>query len=290
MLADPVLAGVHHRGDLRGVGAAFGVGEGGDLRGPQARGERDQGTGPVAEAGVDHAGRVAGSGQVPLGDRVGQGLPGVQAGQLGGAHGPPQPPGLVAWFGAVAGRQAGQEQVPVALLAGGGGFGGPDGVQDGQVIGVGQGAAPVLGGGAELAVSFQDGAEHGQRFAGRGGRGGRGGDAGSSGLDLVVAVQLGCGPGAGGGVGALGGHGEHVRQVDTGAAGQGDQGVRAVLGAGDHGQAGGHGAALRDVAGDRVAQLGMGVAGVQEVPGGPAALPGLRGRRPARGARSARRR
>jgi hypothetical protein len=34
-------------------------------------------------------------------------------------------------------RQVGQEQVPVVLLAGCGGLGGPDRVQDGQVIGVG---------------------------------------------------------------------------------------------------------------------------------------------------------
>ena len=165
------------RGDLGGVGAAFGIGDGGDLRGPRARGERDEGAGPVAEALVDDGGHVAGSGQVPFGDRGGQDLPGVQAGQLGGAHGAPQPPGLVAWFAAVAGRQVGQEQVPVALLAGRGGFGGPDGVQDGQVIGVGQGAVPVLGGGQELAVSVQDGGQHGQRVAGRGGRGGGGGGA-----------------------------------------------------------------------------------------------------------------
>ena len=222
------------------------------------------------------AGDVAGSGQVPFGDRGGQDSPGVQAGQLGGAHGPPQPSGLVAGFGAVAGREGLHEQVLVALLAGRGGLGGPDGVQDGQVIGVSQGAVPVLGGGQELAVSFQDGGQHGQRFAGRGGRGGRGGDACSFGMDLVVAVQLGRGPGAGGGVGALRGQGEHVGQVDVGAAGQGDQGVRAVLGAGDHGQAGGHGAALRDVVGDRVAQLGIAVIGVQEVLAGPAPLPGAR--------------
>ena len=95
-------------------------------------------------------------------------------------------------------------------------------------------------------------------------------------MDLVVAGQLGRGPGAGDGVGALGGHGEHVGQVDGGAAGQGDVGVLAVLGAGDHGQAGGHGAALGDVVGDRVAQLGVVVTGVQEVLVGPAALAGLR--------------
>ena len=72
------------------------------------------------------------------------------------------------------------------------------------MIGVSQGAVAVLGGGVELAVSFQDGGQHGQRVAGRGGRGGRGGGACSFGLDLVVAVQFGRGAGAGGGVGALG--------------------------------------------------------------------------------------
>ena len=75
----------------------------------------------------------------------------------------------------MAGRQAGREQVLVALLAGGRGLGGPDGVQDRQVIGAGQGTQPVLGGGQELAVPFQDRGQHGQRLAGRGGRGGRGG-------------------------------------------------------------------------------------------------------------------
>ena len=39
---------------------------------------------------------VAGSGQVPFGDRGGQDLARVQAGQLGGAQGPPQPSRLVA--------------------------------------------------------------------------------------------------------------------------------------------------------------------------------------------------
>ena len=73
MLADPVLAGVHQRGDLGDVGAAFGVGEGGDLRGPGPGRERDQGAEAVAEAGVDDGGDVAGSGQVPFGDRGGQG-------------------------------------------------------------------------------------------------------------------------------------------------------------------------------------------------------------------------
>ena len=144
------------------------------------------------------------------------------------------------------------------------------------MIGAGQGAVAVLGGGGELAVSVHDGGQHGQRLAGLGGRGGRGGRAGSFGCDLVVAGQFRGGAGAGGGVGALGRLGEHVGHVGSGAAGQGDVGVLAVLGAADHGQAGGHGAALGDVVGDRVAQLGVPVAGVGEELAGPAALAGGR--------------
>ena len=144
------------------------------------------------------------------------------------------------------------------------------------MIGAGQGAVAVLGGGGELAVSVHDGGQHGQRLAGLGGRGGRGGRAGSFGRDLVVAVQLGSRTRARRRISQLRGHGEHVRHVGGGAAGQGDIGVLAVLGAADHGQAGGHGAALRDVVGDRVAQLGVLVAGVQETAVGPAALAGGR--------------
>ena len=50
----------------------------------------------------------------------------------------------------------------------------------------------------------------------------------------------------------------------------------AVLGPGDHGQAGGHGAALGGVVGDRIAEFGIVVAIEQEVSVGPAALPGAR--------------
>jgi hypothetical protein len=137
VLADPVLAHVHQRGDLRQVGAAFGVGEGGDLGGPRAYRERDGRAEAVPEAGVDDGDQVAGSGQVPFGDRGGQDLGGIQAGQFGGAQGPPQPFRLVAGFPAVAGRQAGRQRVFVPLLAGGRGFGGPDGVQDREVVGGG---------------------------------------------------------------------------------------------------------------------------------------------------------
>ena len=58
--------------------------------------ERDQGAEPVAEAGVQDGADVAGSGQVPFGDRLSENLGGVQAGQFGGAQGPPQPFHLVA--------------------------------------------------------------------------------------------------------------------------------------------------------------------------------------------------
>ena len=50
----------------------------------------------------------------------------------------------------------------------------------------------------------------------------------------------------------------------------------AVLGAGDHGQAGGHGAALGGVVGDRISQFGIFVVLEHEVSVGPAALPGGR--------------
>ena len=71
VLADPVLAGVHQSGDLGGVGAASGVGDRGQLRGPRAGRERDQGADAVAETGVEDGGDVAGSGQVPFADRGG---------------------------------------------------------------------------------------------------------------------------------------------------------------------------------------------------------------------------
>ena len=77
---------------------------------------------------------------------------GSRPAEFGGAQGAPQPPGLVAGFGAVAGRQGVHEQVAVVLFAGRGGLGGPDRVQYGQVIGVGEGLVAGLGGRALLAV------------------------------------------------------------------------------------------------------------------------------------------
>ena len=68
-------------------------------------------------------------------------------------HRPPQPPGLVARLAPVLRRQGAHEQVPVVLLAGGRGLVDPDRVQDGQVIGVGEGLLPGLRRGGLLAVS-----------------------------------------------------------------------------------------------------------------------------------------
>ena len=96
VLADPVAARVHQRGDLGDVGAAFRVGDAGYLRGPRDRRKQDRAAEAVPDPGVDDAGHVAGAGQVPFGDRLGQDLPGVQASQFSAAQGAPQPPGLVA--------------------------------------------------------------------------------------------------------------------------------------------------------------------------------------------------
>ena len=77
VLADAVLAGVHQRADLPDVGAASGVGDLGDLRGPRCCRERDRGAEPVPQAGVDDGGHIASAGQVPLADRLSQHPAGV---------------------------------------------------------------------------------------------------------------------------------------------------------------------------------------------------------------------
>jgi hypothetical protein len=156
------------------------------------------------------------------------------------------------------------------LVAGGGGLGGPDGVQDGEVVGVGQGLLAGLGRGQLLAAAFQHASQHAEGFPGGGCWSGL---VAGSGGEAVVAGEFGGRAGAGDRVGLFGGPGEHVREVDVRAAGQGDKGVRAVLGPSDHRQAGMDGVALGGVVGDRVAEFGIVVAGEQEVSVGPAPLP-----------------
>jgi hypothetical protein len=89
VLAEAFLAGVHQLGDLGDVGAAFGIGDGGNARGPRPGQERDEGAGPVPDAGVDDGQDVAGTGEVSFADRVGEDLRGVQAGEFGAVQGPP---------------------------------------------------------------------------------------------------------------------------------------------------------------------------------------------------------
>ncbi|MGB6582614.1 MAG: hypothetical protein WBF34_32365 [Streptosporangiaceae bacterium] len=63
-------------------------------------------------------------------------------------------------FGPVAGRQGVHEQVAVVLVAGRGGLGGPERVQRGEVVGVGERLVAGLGGRVLLAVMVQHGGEH----------------------------------------------------------------------------------------------------------------------------------
>jgi hypothetical protein len=95
-------------------------------------------------------------------------------------------------------------------------------------------------------------------------------------MNLVVAGQLGSRTRARHRVCLFRGRGEHVGEVDVGAAGQRDIGVLAVLGPGDHGQAGVQGPALGSVVGDRVTQLGFAIVCVHEGAVGPAPLPRAR--------------
>jgi len=213
VLADPVLAGIHQRGDLFGVGAAARVGDGGDLRGPRPGRQRDDGAQAAADPGVDDGRDVARSGQVSFGEGLGQDAGRAQPGQFGGAQGAPQPPGLVAGFGAVAGRQRVHEQVAVVLVAGRGGLGGPDRMQDREVVGVGQGLIAGLGGRDLLAVVAEHGGQHAERRARRGRLGGRGGLPGPFGIDRVVPGQLGSRPRAGHRVGAFRGDGDRVAEL-----------------------------------------------------------------------------
>ena len=165
MLAEPPGAVVHQGGDAGEVGLPGGVGQLGDAAGPGALRLGEQRVDARADPGVEDGGDVAGSGQVPGGDGGADDLGGVQAGQFGGVQGAVQPAGPVGELAAVPGRQRGRDELAVAVVAGGAGFGGPDRVQDGEVVGVGQVAAPGLGGRQFGAVAAQDVGQHGDRLA-----------------------------------------------------------------------------------------------------------------------------
>ena len=160
----------------------------------------------------------------------------------------------------MAGRQRGHDQLPILVVPGGFSFGGPDGVEGGQVVGVGQVSLPGRGGGLFGAVAAEDVGEHGDRLAlanlvwlcawrwwCR--------VSGAFASDMVVAVQFGGGPGARCRVGGPGRGGEYERQVDVGAAGHGRVEPLPVLGAGDQRDAGVDGRALGGVPGDRVGEV-----------------------------------
>ena len=165
VLAQAPGAVVHHGGDLGQVGMAVGIGQPGTrpVQGPCGWGSSGWTRGRI------RASRTAAMSRDPARSRDGDGgaddLGGVQAGQFGGVQGAVQPAGLVRERLAVAGRERGHDQVAVTVVAGGGGFGGPDGVQDGEVVGVGQVPLPDRGGGHLGAVAAKDVGEHGDRLA-----------------------------------------------------------------------------------------------------------------------------
>jgi hypothetical protein len=66
--------------------------------------------------------------------------------QTADVQGAVQRAGSVGELAVVAGRQRGRNQLAVAIVAGGLGFGGPDGVQGCEVVGVGQVELPDRGG------------------------------------------------------------------------------------------------------------------------------------------------
>jgi len=108
----------------------------------------------------------------------------------------------VAGFVLVSGREDGGEEVLVALFSDRGGLGGPDRVQDGEVVGVGEGLLPGLGGRQLLAVPAQDLGQDACRVLGCGG--GCRDEMASLGVKAVVAGEFGGRAGARGGVGDLG--------------------------------------------------------------------------------------
>jgi hypothetical protein len=162
---------------------------------------------------------------------------------------------------AVAGRKSGQDQVAVAIVAGGSSFGGPDRVQDAQVVRVGEVALPDGGCGLFGAVAAEDVGEYGDRLARiRTTRAARRGlvreVSGAFLADALVAPEFGSWPGAGLRVGGRCRDGEDERQVGVGAACYRRVEPLPVLAAGDERDSGVHGGALGGVPGNRIRQVG----------------------------------
>ena len=158
----------------------------------------------------------------------------------------------------MAGRERGHDELAVVVVAGVAGFGGPDRVQDGEVVGVGQVAAPDLRGRQFGAVAAQDVGEHGDRLAvrlaGLGSRRRCGRVPARSRRMRSYRSSSGA-AGCRAGVGGPGRGGEHVGEVGVGAAGHRRVQPLPVFGAGDQCDAGVDGGALGGVPGDRVGQI-----------------------------------
>ena len=158
------------------------------------------------------------------------------------------------------GRKSGQDHVAVAVVAGGCGFGGPDRVEDAQVVRVGQVTLPYRGCGQLGAVAAKDIGEYSDRVARiritRAARRGLFWEVSGAFLaDALIAPEFGSVPGTGLGVGGPRRDGEDERQVGVGAAGHRRVQPLPVLAAGDERDPGVHGGALGRVAGDRVRQV-----------------------------------
>jgi hypothetical protein len=150
---------------------------------------------------------------------------------------------------AVAGQEGGQDQVAVAVVAGGCGFGGPDRVEDAEMVGVGQAALPDGGCGQFGAVAAEDVGEDGDRLAwvrsaGAGRRGFGWEVSGALLADALVAAEFGSCADTGLRVGGSRWGGEDEGQVGVGASSHRRVQPLPVLSAGDQGDAGVHGGAL----------------------------------------------
>ena len=145
VLADPFGPLVHRLGEPPDVLLPLGVGDLGHPLAPWAQRQRDQRLDHRPHPRVQHAGHVPGSFEGPGPDRCLGDLGGVQAGQLGGLHGPVQPGGLRAELAAPLLRQRILDYPLVALVVCRPHLVGPAGVQQAEVIGPDQALALVLG-------------------------------------------------------------------------------------------------------------------------------------------------
>jgi hypothetical protein len=156
---------------------------------PRSLWKRDQGVDDPSHAGVQDRGHAAGTRECPGVDRGPYQLAGVQSGRLSGPQGPPQPGGF--WPQVSVLVLLGQrivDELVVALPVGFPGQVGPAGVQQAQVVSVGQAAALVLAGAGFGLVAIHAIGQHRDRVAHLvvGLRGGLSGQAGPFLLDALA--------------------------------------------------------------------------------------------------------